>query len=210
MYADRIAPGEVDAEACMPQDLHISIRKAIPKLNMCDAVTLALLPHVTDILQKINARVDWLTVDFQPLFQLRDEGSNFSGSHSILSITTSSGEQFIPDFTIEQFGYHERYWLTSKPDYLQSYTMDGSYALVTEEHLDMVRFFAHVTPASHSFQRVADAVLGTFDWTAYSQLLPAARRPWISAAVLAAFKTLTAPASGDGTAPINASVPTQL
>ncbi|KAH9872923.1 hypothetical protein J1614_005318 [Plenodomus biglobosus] len=190
-------PREVDAEVSMPKDLHESIRYAIPKLNMCDYVSAVFLPHLTNVLQQINARADWLIVELQPHFLLRFAGYELPEhqAHSTFSITTSSGEQFVADFTMEQFGFHPQYWLSSKTDYLNWYTVNCEYRLHTDEETTVMKSYADYDSLAVNLQRATDAVVGAFDRQAYSQLPIASRRPWIRAAVRDTFASLGIPTS---------------
>ncbi|KAF2854221.1 hypothetical protein T440DRAFT_270700 [Plenodomus tracheiphilus IPT5] len=201
MYLDHTALGELDAETSMPHDTHISIRNAIPKLNMCDYAVLVFLPYLTDVPRKINARVDWLFIEFQPLFNLCLEGCELpkSPKHSIFSITTSGGEQFIADFTIEQFGYHGRYWITPKAEYLEQYTTNGAYHIATDDDKEIIQDFVNIDRVGNMFQHATYLVCSAFDWQAYCQLPLATQKAQIRAFVRHALERPGVPTTQDNT-----------
>jgi hypothetical protein len=73
------------------------------------------LERIREALRPIGATVDWLIV-----FPLRRTYIHHSAHprtfeevlHSVFAITTADREQYVADFTIEQFGYSAADWFT--------------------------------------------------------------------------------------------------
>jgi hypothetical protein len=78
-----------------------------------------MLPYITSVAQRYHARADWLVIDnIMPRMLLVYPGQTKEViQHSVCVITSATGEQYIADFTIEQFGYDGTMWFTKRSDY---------------------------------------------------------------------------------------------
>ena len=110
--------------AAFPLSIPYDMQTAILKFNQCDLSVLSLLCWIRDALRPTGATVDWLMiVSVRPLSILHysdEEPVTRNGRHSVLAITTASGEQYIADFTIEQFGYPAELWFLRKQTILHA------------------------------------------------------------------------------------------
>ena len=185
IYNDTTSAELVGAEASIPQGTPINIRNAILKADMCDFALLVFLPHVAHVLEKIGARVDWLTLYMQPVLRLFRNGESLRERvlHSVFIITTSNANQFIADFTIEQFGYNSRHWITPKSEYLIEFSADGTFSIAADGHMDLVRLSANQCDFMAIFQHIADDVCSQFDWGTYCRHQLPDRLPWVRALV---------------------------
>ncbi|KAF2634407.1 hypothetical protein P280DRAFT_524135 [Massarina eburnea CBS 473.64] len=89
-------------------------------------------------LQSMGARIDWLLVSPYPLVTFRFFGDKVQNcKHSVFGITSQNAEQYIADFTIEQFGYNgETRWFLSLAEYMESISGDGKWHLANDEDLE--------------------------------------------------------------------------
>jgi hypothetical protein len=105
--------------AAMPPGTFPILQSALQKLNLCDVATYSMLLYITPVVQKYHARADWLIIDnIIPRMLLVLPGQTMEGiQHSVCVITSATGEQYIADFTIGQFGYDRSMWFTKRSDY---------------------------------------------------------------------------------------------
>jgi hypothetical protein len=118
-----------------------AFQAAYPKLNTCDIACQSMIGPIADKLRETGAKVSWLLIKPRVKFLLRTAASYAHGKqgaaiHSILSITTASGEEYIADFTIEQFGHPKRDWLMKKSKYMEKYAKNGFNVVAPKSHKD--------------------------------------------------------------------------
>ncbi|CAG5174273.1 uncharacterized protein ALTATR162_LOCUS7755 [Alternaria atra] len=94
------------------------------KFNHCDFSIHLFLCYLEPLLSRVGATVIWLAVQAKPHWVIHWEGERPYPlvRHSVFSITTRSGDEYIADFTIEQFGFASEYWLMRKRDYEERFT----------------------------------------------------------------------------------------
>ena len=108
-----------------PADISPEMQTAILKFSTCDYSVYSFLPLIANALQKIGALVGWGLVLAKPLFLLHYAETKFSEPmHSMLYIRAASGEEFVADLSIEQFGHSGDTWFTTGIEYLEKYTQD--------------------------------------------------------------------------------------
>lgn len=154
-----------------PPDVPYWLQTAIMKLDCCDLSLLAFLAPASDLLRKIGARVDWFIVMMKPQVTIKYDGESAGElPHSVFSVTTRSGEQFIADFTLEQYGYDEKFWFNRKIDYLNLHTTNGIYRIVDDEELrdleDRVRHSRSVQETKKAARLICDEL----NFAAYREL----------------------------------------
>jgi hypothetical protein len=114
----------------LPEGTPSELQAAYMNLWMCDYSLEALLEPVRETLCELNAHVQWLVLNPMPRFLLNfRKADNEVPSHSVMGITTHSGEHFIADFTGAQLGYDFQDWFMHQQDYLDRYTEDGWWEL---------------------------------------------------------------------------------
>ncbi|EFQ89617.1 hypothetical protein PTT_14049 [Pyrenophora teres f. teres 0-1] len=104
-------------------------RLASYKFMHCDYSIILFLMYLERALARYGATVKWLTVKTRPyvLFHRQYERPDADVRHSVFEITARSGNQYIADFTIEQFGYPGYMWFMNKTVYMfQSQRSDPS------------------------------------------------------------------------------------
>ncbi|CAO2649216.1 Nn.00g066010.m01.CDS01 [Neocucurbitaria sp. VM-36] len=168
--------------AIFPPDTPTEMQTAILKLDACDVSVLAFLPYIADALHKIDARVDWLTGYMKPrsIIHYSDE-ELVEPLHSVFSVTTSNGKQFIADFTIEQFGYTDECWFSRKSEFLDYFTKDGQLRLAADHEIlgmeEEVSDDAHMS----GLVETAKVICEEIDWKIYEQLPQGERKQWVEA-----------------------------
>ncbi|CAA9964566.1 hypothetical protein PTMSG1_07925 [Pyrenophora teres f. maculata] len=95
-------------------------RLASYKFMHCDYSIILFLMYLERALARYGATVKWLTVKTRPyvLFHRQYERPDADVRHSVFEITARSGNQYIADFTIEQFGYPGYMWFMNKTVYM--------------------------------------------------------------------------------------------
>ncbi|KAF2819205.1 hypothetical protein CC86DRAFT_432269 [Ophiobolus disseminans] len=106
--------------AAFPRDTPRDLQLAISKLDCCDE-------------SFIHARVDWLIVTVTPQILLHySQNPAALHVHSVILVTSASGNQYIADFSIEQFGFDTEMWFMPRVQYEQRVT-DGSRVHLAQE-----------------------------------------------------------------------------
>ncbi|KAJ4366763.1 hypothetical protein N0V83_007288 [Neocucurbitaria cava] len=174
-------PRWAKGRAIFPPDTPTELQTAIMKQDTCDVSVLAFLPHITDALQKIDARVDWLCGYIKPriLIHYSDMDLEKVAMHSMFGITCSSGEQYIADFTIEQFGHDDDCWFTLKPDYLDRFVEDGDLRIATDDEIVVTEEDVAGDEFMSSLVVTVKTICEEIDWKVYDGLPHQERRAWM-------------------------------
>lgn len=95
------------------------------KHNHCDYSIHLFLTYLEPVFRKFGAKIEWFAVGANPmvLFHSLPRPAQLNIRHSVFSITTARGEEFIADFTIEQFGFPGSSWFTQKTAYVAQCTI---------------------------------------------------------------------------------------
>jgi len=127
----------VKPAVAFPPGTSEQVRKAISRRNMCDITVNAFLSRLHDTVRQIGAKADWLEVRAAPLLMLRYKDETLDMTpHSVIVVTTPSGQEFIVDLTIEQFGYDgNNHWFMEKHEYLDQCTVDGCFRVANSDEL---------------------------------------------------------------------------
>jgi hypothetical protein len=110
------------------------LQRAYMKLNQCDFSLEAMLSPIREKLEELGAQVEWLVVEPRAKILLQLWHDDEFIKHSVFGITSSSGAQYVADFTIEQFGHTADDWFTTQADYLERFTSDGKCEVAPESH----------------------------------------------------------------------------
>lgn len=115
---------EESGAAAYPCWVSHELRRSSHKYNHCDYSIRLFLGHFLRCLGEVDAKIEWFAVDAKPLFLFHWYGNplQLKVRHSVFSITTRSGEEYIADFTIEQFGYPSEMWFMGKQEYVEKCT----------------------------------------------------------------------------------------
>ncbi|KAF2439567.1 hypothetical protein P171DRAFT_490259 [Karstenula rhodostoma CBS 690.94] len=141
MHVERGYIGDISSDSlttgleALPEGTAVDLRAAYMDMWLCDFPLVALPKPAREKLRGMNARVHWLSLE-NPIPRLivrfrKDDNEELL--HSIMGITTLSGEQFIVDFTGAQLGYAPQDWFMPQQDYLDRYTEDGSWSVNDDE-----------------------------------------------------------------------------
>ena len=193
VYNDKsiwVEPESAKGRAAFPPDTSVGMQTSIMKLDSCDTTVAMFLPHLSDNLREIGARVDWVVVDAIPykIFHYEHEDPT-DPQHSVFSITTCSGNQFIADFTIEQFGYDAECWFSRKSAYLELYTEPGSCRLISEDEVAMIESVVAEDVSLDTSKSGVRTLCISMDWETYRRLPSDERFPWLHAHVQAFSET---------------------
>jgi len=174
--------------AAFPLSIPYDMQTAILKFNQCDLSVLSLLCWIRDALRPTGATVDWLMiVSVRPLSILHysdEEPVTRNGRHSVLAITTASGEQYIADFTIEQFGYPAELWFLQKADYFTRFVEAGaSWRVASAEDMDDAHCDIAECDIQQPIRTCIDAVCKEINWLSYYKLSAEERIPWLEARI---------------------------
>ena len=173
-------PELVKGKDSFPPGTSPEMQRAVLKLNTCDGSVVSFLPYVTNALEDIDARAEWVLVHAKPRFFIHYNGERFrEPAHSVFCITTSDGSQFIADLTIEQFGYAEECWFTTKSYYLENFTKDGVWHPITEGGRTEIESFASEGSFLSRLIIAANFLISTLDWNTYKALPSQDRMVWI-------------------------------
>jgi hypothetical protein len=139
LYTNGLYPHCARGPAAFPADTHPALQLSILKINTCDLAVHSLLPYLTIALQKLRACADWLVVDASPkcMFHYFPEQVQ-QGLHSVFIITSATGNQYIADFTLEQFGFDANMWFMKKNDYYDQVTDKEYWRLADQACVDEV------------------------------------------------------------------------
>jgi hypothetical protein len=104
----------------LPSNTPLSFQCALQKFNLCDSARYSMLTYIIQAVQKVYGRADGVVIDnVVPRMMLAYPGDEPAVcNHSVCIITSASGEQqYIADFTLEQFGYESESWFLKRSDY---------------------------------------------------------------------------------------------
>ncbi len=89
------------------------------KFNLCDLSIQLFFCYLEPALEGFGATVNWLAVEAKShtVYHLEGRAPDVHVRHSVFSITTRFGEEYIADFTIEQLGFPSGWWLMRRRDY---------------------------------------------------------------------------------------------
>ncbi|KAF1915657.1 hypothetical protein BDU57DRAFT_279491 [Ampelomyces quisqualis] len=104
--------------AAFPAATPAALQRALQKLDLCDVSVHMMRGHAQRVLDGVGARVSWVVVCGVPRFLVRygfeEAGLSF---HSVCLVSTAGGEEFVADFTLEQFGYPQDRWFMRWDEY---------------------------------------------------------------------------------------------
>jgi hypothetical protein len=118
-----------------------TIRRQCNKYNFCDTSIHIFLTYLLPALQMIGAKIEWHTVISNPriVFHYSTSKPRPKVRHSVFLITSKTGQQFIADFTIEQFGFKPQMWFMKKESYVRKCTLDEPVSKPSVEELEQAR-----------------------------------------------------------------------
>ncbi|KAF2250068.1 hypothetical protein BU26DRAFT_563949 [Trematosphaeria pertusa] len=152
------------------------LERAYLMWNQCDFALDTMFKPIREKLRTIGARADWLSVDIAPKFLLNFAGDRIEKlAHSVMAVTTSCGNQYIVDFTIEQFGYDCGEWLMPEQVYLEQYTTDGCWRLASAEDQDVVAFEERTGDEDREWRELITEFCYALDWAELDGMSPDAR-----------------------------------
>jgi len=95
------------------------LRRGSSKFNHCDFSIYLFLCVFEPLLSHVRATIAWLAVEAKPKWVIHWKGYRPDPlvRHSVFSIKSRSGDEYIADFTIEQFGFESEFWLMCRRDY---------------------------------------------------------------------------------------------
>ncbi|KAF1950597.1 hypothetical protein CC80DRAFT_554146 [Byssothecium circinans] len=122
----------------VPLDTSPQVTQAYLNRDNCDFALDTFLCPLREKLQSIGARVNSLLVTPFPLLRLHFSGEAISYSpHSVFGITDRLSEQYIADFTIEQYGFEgSAHWFMKEEEYLEVFTEDGRWRIAEDEDVE--------------------------------------------------------------------------
>jgi hypothetical protein len=155
------------------------MQTAILKLHGCDFSVISFIEWIADALRTIGARVDWLIL--RPVTRVYihyDDQPLVDFCHSVFSITSRSGDQFIADFTVEQFGYLEEDWFMPKAEYINTHTT-GEWRIASEDDQELTRYHVSSENTLLALKTLIDLICNQMDWRVYGTVSVTDRMAWV-------------------------------
>lgn len=131
-------PIVVDTSVAFAPETSANMRKAITVYNMCIMSVIVYFPELQKALQALGAQVSCHEVLIDPAFMLALDGKLMRPWHHVLCVKTADGQEYIADFTIEQFGYFD-HWFLEKSVYLDVCAASGSSEALTAKAMASVK-----------------------------------------------------------------------
>ena len=157
--------------------------------NQCDFALDTMFKPIREKLRTIGARADWLNVDIAPKFLLTFAGEKVEKfAHLVMDVTTSCGNQYIVDFTLEQFGYDRGDWLMPERVYLEQCTTDGCWELASAEDQDVVAFEERTGNKYREWRERITEFCYALNWAELDRMSPDARIAMVRKRAMEAFK----------------------
>lgn len=139
------------------------------KWNLCDFVVHTFLPNLQSQLavRLPGSKVEWLRIKMVPMHVFRDvEDANLDTMdpfHSVFLVTLAEGDQYVIDFTIEQYGFDDDCWFMPAP----------LYRMITDNHMwsicdpaERETFYGEWLPCYVESQKAMRKVCTRLDWVA--------------------------------------------
>jgi hypothetical protein len=125
----------------LPPGTQPQIADAYVKQYYYDFAMETMFSPISARLQKIGARVNSLAVVVDPIIVLHFAGDEPQDLvHYMFAVTSQYGEQYITNFTIEQYGFPEEYcWFMKMTRYMDLCTIDGNWKVAKDDVLDLTR-----------------------------------------------------------------------
>jgi hypothetical protein len=134
----KLATGLSSTDQCHQADFDRStwdlLKQAYLKLHQCDFALEGMIQPIRDKLKETGAKVEWLLVLPRAKILLQMCYDDTEPPHSVFEITSSMGQEYIVDFTIEQYGHSPDDWFTTKEDYLARFTEGGIWIVAPPSH----------------------------------------------------------------------------
>lgn len=160
------------------------LQSSIMNFSFCDMSSFCFLPWITEALRPMRAFAECLLIcPVRPehilCYANGPSGSAF-GRHSVFVITTASREQYIADFTLEQYGLPAESWFLEKSEYMQRFT-EGVWCIASEEDLDETDEMIASQPGEQHIRNCINAVCEEVNLPVYRSLPVDERMPWVEA-----------------------------
>jgi len=171
LYASVTAGPSIDAlteaTSALPLGTPTEIVQAYSKLKLCDISVFAFLPRLQEVLASLGAKAEWIAARPKPKFILHwswNPDPYELSNHSVFLITTQEGEEYMADFTMEQFGYYDN-WIMTKDPYLLNRTGNGEYRVTCQDdHNAIAALCQFIDCIRRTAERLCDAY-DQFDWS---------------------------------------------
>jgi hypothetical protein len=171
--------------AGFPPEISTELRRSVFKLEACDLAVNTFLPRVADALQPLGARVEWLEVRAHPRIMIRYPDQPLdSPIHSVFCITAKTGEQFVADFTVEQFGYDDTCWFMNKDEYLAVCTTNGQCRVATDSQIASVAQDHADNSYENGLTETLRAVCDNLGWSTFGNIPTDQRIAWVRSRVV--------------------------
>ncbi|KNG44083.1 hypothetical protein DDE82_002166 [Stemphylium lycopersici] len=155
-----------------PPEIQARVRMGSLKYNHCDYSIQLFLIYLEPLLREVGAKVEWFAVGAKPmvLFHSLPRPAQLYIRHSVFIITTTRSEEFIADFTIEQFGFPDAWWFMEKTAYLRLCTIGLTIKQPSAEEVARARAGEIRTPMPRD--AIAFAICDSVyldDWMTYEE-----------------------------------------
>jgi hypothetical protein len=132
---------EESGDLAYPAGTSKYLQRQISKFNKCDFSIQVFLQYLSPLLGKIGAEIEWFTVFSNPrvVFHWVNRIPDPRVRHSVFLITARSGEQFVADFTVEQFGFEPEMWFMKREEYVRTCVLDKPGSEPFEEEVERAR-----------------------------------------------------------------------
>jgi hypothetical protein len=180
LYANGLFARRARGPAALPADTSPALQLSILKINMYDLAVHPALPYLTTALQKICARVAWLVVGATSKCMFHyfpDEVRQ--GLHSVFIVTSTTGNQYIADFTLEQFDFEANMWFVKENDYYDQVTDKQYWRLADQDCVEEIEGSIARHSAMLSTLLAVQEVAGYVDKAEYEELGEEDKEAWL-------------------------------
>jgi hypothetical protein len=177
-------PMAAKGRAAFSPKIPYDMQTAILNYSQCDLSIVCFLESIREALRPIGATVEWLLINsIQPLSILHYpyEKPNTGGiRHSVFAITTANREQYVADFTLEQFGYPAELWFLKKAEYAVRFAeVFATWCIASEQDMEANWETAHRD--QRHILICTNAVCGEISWPSYRKLPADECMSWVEA-----------------------------
>ena len=170
--------------AAMPRNAAPKVQRALQKLYLCDMATYSMLPYIKQAVQKVHGRADGIIISnvVPRMLLLYPHMGRVVCEHSVCIIASASGEQYIADFTLEQFGFDPDMWLMKRSDYHDLVCSGLSGVCIDEEwYADMERLTSDVQnePLLYNICQATRRACGVVGTTSFEKLRGSEQVDWV-------------------------------
>jgi hypothetical protein len=128
----------------------------------------------------VGAQIEWLEVQVSLRIMIHYSNQTLDSSiHSVSCITARTGEKFVTDFTVEQFGYDDTFWFMKKDEDLTACTTNGECCVASDSEIASIAQDHAERDYEHRLTETLRAVRDDLGWSTLDNLPAGQRLAWV-------------------------------